>query len=256
MNKRDQQIAEIAASKANLNESLLSGFYELVRGAYEQASIVDHIAIVRATDDRTPSDFRVLTNQELRPTNQFNDKSYVWDMYCRELARSIALAEKAHIFEILQRQVPDRQAIPGVGFEGLNAAVTELEQLGYAPDAILAPISYMVGLSSQLRKNLEWDNQGRELLTYGVRRLNVYWSGGGRPLDRFIVFDHRAGVWNVKLDPTTHTRLTVAIGEQPGPPRGVVWLAETVAKYEVANLDAFRSFRPDAPTDEGFPVIR
>jgi hypothetical protein len=53
------------------------------------------------------------------------------------------------------------------------------------------------------------------------------------------VLDSRAGTWKVKLDPVTGDRLTVAIGEPESPLDSVVFLAETVMKYEIENPDGF-----------------
>ena len=47
-----------------------------------------------------------------------------------------------------------------------------------------------------------------------------------------------------------------AIGEQLSPVHGVLWLAETVAQYEVRQLAGFRSFRPDVQPDRDFDVVR
>jgi len=59
------------------------------------------------------------------------------------------------------------------------------------------------------------------------------------PLDRFVVFDSNNAVWRVKLDPFNQSRLTVAIGEPNSPPDAVMFLAETVVKYEIKNREAF-----------------
>lgn len=257
MNRRDEQIAAIARSTGSLDADRLKAFYALVHDAYQEASIVGRIAVIDEVADRNPSDFRVLTNQELRRIEHFNGPDYHWDMYCRELGRSVAVGEEAYLFEVLQAQIPDTAAISGQGFEGLLAELDHLVSQGANPDIVLAPIAFMRGFLRGHDRSMEWDEHGR---TYwrapDGRRLELFWSSGGRPLDRFIVFDHVAGVWHVKTDPGGGGRLTVAIGEQQVPIRGVMWLAETVAKYEVINPAGFRSFRPDVPPDEGFESVR
>ena len=257
MNRRDEQIAAIVRSTEGLDADRLAAFYALVRDAYEQASIVGHVAVIDEISDRSPSDFRVLTNQELRPIEHFNGPEYHWDMYCRELGRSVALGEEAYLFEVLQALIPDTAVIPGQGFEGLLAELDHLASQGTNPDIVLAPIAFMRGFLRGHDRSMEWDQHGR---TYwrapDGRRLELFWSSRGRPLDRFIVFDHAAGVWHVKTDSSRGGRLTVAIGEQHTPMPGVMWLAETVAKYEVINPRGFRSFRPDVRPDPGFDLVR
>jgi hypothetical protein len=256
MNRRDEQITKIIERTEGLDLNRLESFYNLIQEAYMSSSIIDRIATVNEISNRTPSDYRVFSNQELRRIEHFNDQSYAWETYCKELGRSVALGEEAYIFETLQALIPDSDVVQGVGFEGIDRVVTELADDGHSPDIVLAPIAYMVGFFNQDQSRLEWDRDGGVLLHSAGRSLELFWSGGGRSLNRFIIFSREAGVWSVKLDPRTETRLTVAIGIQPGPPRGVLWLAETVAKYEVVMPAAFRSFRPDVSPDRDFDYVR
>jgi len=93
LNHRDDQIAAIRERVDRLRPDRLEECYKKIRSAYEESSIVDHMARVIEERDRTPSDFRVLTNSESRHLREFNDDSYYWDMYCSELGRSVALGE-------------------------------------------------------------------------------------------------------------------------------------------------------------------
>lgn len=254
MNIRDAQIAELAARTANLNQERLASFYQQVREAYDAASVVERVAILNLVTNREPADFRVLSNSELRRIEHFNSDSYYWGTYCKDFGRSVALGEQNYLFDLLQQQIPESEVVPGVGFEGLYSVIEEMMRDGYAPDVVLMPISYFVGFSTHHGDRIDWGSP-RQLI-WGNRRLQLFHSSKGRPLNRFIVFDHRAGVWNVKLDPRTEERLTVAIGEQLIPVHGVLWLAETVARYEVRDPGGFRSFLPDAPLDPDFDTVR
>jgi hypothetical protein len=187
----------------------------------------------------------------------------MWDMYCKELGRSVALGEQAYFFRTLQDAIPDVEVESGVGFEGLEAPVRSLVDAGYTPDIVIAPIAYMVGFmvghtpeGIPLAKPI-WERDGlRDYLRIGNSRLTMYWSSSGRPLNRFIVFDSTRGHWTVKLDAQDGGRLTIAIGEQITPVHGVVWLAESISKYDLDDLAGFRSFRPDAPPDREFDEVR
>lgn len=259
MNRRDEQIAEIVSRTTNLDPQRLVLFYDLVRQGYWASSIVDRVAVVDEIQDRTPSDFQVLTNQELRRIDHFNGPTYAWEMYCKELGRSVALGEENHLFETIQHSIPGATVSDGVGFGGLHDLVAELKANGYNPDFILAPISYMIGFYNDQQHAMEWDGQGRSYFLSQNERLEMLWSANGRPLDRFVIFDHHGGTWHVKLDPHANGgRLTVAIGEQIAPraPHGVTWLAETVASYEITDPLAYRSFLPDTPLDRDFTEVR
>src|SRR5206468_3819913 len=161
----------------------LASFYQQVRDAYKMESIVQRVATLNAMTDREPSDFRVLTNSELRRIEHFNSESYYWDMYCKELGRSVALAEESYLFDVLQEQVPESDVIPDVGFNGLYTVIDELAAEGHQPDVVLMPISYMVGFTIDQDKHIEWQS-GRHLI-WNDKRLEIIHSSAGRPLNRF-----------------------------------------------------------------------
>jgi len=218
--------------------------YEQIVTAYDKASVLDYLAQVVEERDRTPSDFRVLTNSETRHIREFNDDSYHWDFYCAELGRSVALAEKRLVFENLQRIRARGQPIDAEvpNFEPVIAAVDNLINAGFRPDVLCAPIGLFVSFAGDNSLDINWNASPREVLvlSQGVS-LKILWSSRSIPLDQFVVFDSRHAVWTVKLDPLTDRHLTVAIGETapPSPPDGVVFLAETVVKYEIRNRAAF-----------------
>ena len=51
-----------------------------------------------------------------------------------------------------------------------------------------------------------------------------------------MIYDSKKVLWKVKIDPITRHRLTVMIGEPETPPEAVMFLAETVAKFEILDL--------------------
>lgn len=238
MTSRDDQIAAIKNNADRLDSERLSRCYEQVLQGYDSASIVESIARVTPVPNRAPTDFHVLTNSEARRIDHFNDDSYHWDMYCTELGRSIALAEKRNIFEELQRVVaaegePISAANPS--FDALGIAVSDLRARDYTPDTLCAPIGLMVPFAGDASLKIDWNVSPREVVILnGGMRLNLFWSSGGAPLDRFVVLDSSKMTWKVKLDPESGGRLTVAIGQSriKTGQEGVVFLAETVVKFE------------------------
>ena len=83
---------------------------------------------------------------------------------------------------------------------------------------------------------IDWNASPRKVVILdGGVRLNLYFSSGAAPLDRFVVLDSSRMTWKVKPDLESGERLTVAIGQsriETGQ-EGVIFLAETVAKFEV-----------------------
>lgn len=246
LNRRDQQIARVKERAERLREppGRLESCYEQILRAYEAESIVGHVARVIEEDDRTPSDFRVLTNSEARHLWQFNDQSYHWDHYCWELGRSIALGERTYIFEELRSVPATEEAIDATQprFGAVLDAIAELRLRGYRPDVVCAPIDLFVPFNSDKNLTIDWNSSPREaLIVPGGPPLKIFWSSRIAPVDRFVVLDSKRAVWRVKLDPKTGHRLTVAIGEPETPPDAVVFLAETVVKFEITDSSAFRA---------------
>ena len=236
LNKRDEQIAAINAKVEGLREDRLRACRSDILASYTAASIVDKLARVTELTDREPSDFHVLTNSEARRLDHFNGDSYYWDFYCKELGRSVALAEKRHIFQELGK-IPGRDEPVDASrpsFDWVWRGVQQLRSDGFNPTVLAAPIDFSLPVFKGLKIDLQ---TARNVELPDGSMLELFWSSRATPLDRFVVLDPRAGHWQVKLDPETE-RLTVAIGRPLSPPQAVTFLAETVVKYEIVNTSA------------------
>jgi len=213
------------------------------------------VAQVSEEHDRTPSDFHVLSNSETRPLSQFNDDTYHWDHYCRQLGRSIAIGEQRYFFEELQRVPVAGKPIDAGSpqFDRILSAIRQLASEGYDPDVLCAPNSLFVLFMKEYGMHIDWNSTPRGLLKLpGGPSLPIYWSNGLAPLDRFVVLDSTKTLWRVKLDPITAHRLTVVIGEPPTQIHTVRFLAETVAKYEILDPAAIHSILVEGePKSEG-----
>ena len=244
MNQRDAQIAGIRKRNRRLDQDRLGVCYDKIKDAYEAASVIPHLAQVIEEHDRTPSDFRVLSQTEARHLWQFNDNSYHWDNYCHQLGSSVAHAEKRYVFEELQRVPPTDRPINADNpqFDGILNATRQLIAAGYNPDVLCAPNSLFEAFIENSSLAIDWYSSPSELLVApGGPSLKMFWSSGLAPLDMLIVFESRKTLWRVKLDPVTDQRLTMMIGEPDAPPDAVSFLAETVAKYEILDPAAIRS---------------
>jgi hypothetical protein len=233
VNTRDEQIRAIISNTRGLRADRLADCKSTILQAYEAESVIDQLASIVELDEREPSDFRVLTNSEARHIDHFNDDSYYWDMYCKELGRSIATGERAHIFEKLNE-------LPGEG-EPINAASPDLSRVSAAiqelrtrarPSAIIIPIALHGEVFHQLAVDMQ---TGRDLILPGGSGLHIFWGNRVVPSDRLVILDPECAIWSVKLDRETKSRLTIAIGRPASPAQAVTFLAETVAKYEIVD---------------------
>ena len=242
MNPRDEQIEALKERTANLDRDRLDHCYRDILKAYESESIVDSVCHLVEVRDRVPSDFAVLSNSEARRRSEFNSPSYIWELYCFDLGRSVALAEKRHLLEQLGGLPSSGATVDASApkFSVLQDAVLQLAARGYSPNVLFAPISLFVPFNMDRNIHLDWGTGRPEaLILPNDRRVEVFWSSRAAPLDRFVVLDSSAGTWNVKLDPETGHRLTVAIGETESPRDSVVFLAETVITYEITDPRGF-----------------
>lgn len=255
MNRRDQQIAAINGNVEGLREDRLASCRAQILSAYKSTSVIEGLSRVIEVLDREPSDFHVFTNSEARRLSHFNDDSYSWDFYCEELGRSVALAEERHIFEVLAgisgKGEPINAANPT--FEALTEATREVRAKGFNPTVLIAPISLYMPVFKSLR--IDWAEAKFVTLSDGSQ-LRLFWSSKSRPLDRFVVLDPRAGDWTVKLDPQTRERLTIAIGRPQTPHRAVMFLAETVSKYEIVNPDALYVIETVGQAPDEFGLVQ
>jgi len=164
---RDKQIAEIRQRKSHLREDRLTACYAEITRVYGTESPVEHLAMVIEEQDRTPTDFRILSNSEARRLREFNDDSYHWDHFCRELGRSIAHGERQYIFEELQGIPPTGITINAASpvFDGILTATQVLVAQGYNPDVLCAPISLFVPFAQDSALAIDWNSSPTELLT-------------------------------------------------------------------------------------------
>ncbi len=236
MNRRDKQIAAINANTEGLRQDRLLACRAQILEAYKESSVVDRLSSVTEVADREPSDFRVWSNSEARPEEHFNGDSYHWEYYCKQIGRSIALAEERHIFEELGKIAGHGDAIDAARptFQSLFRGTEILQERGFRPSVLVAPIAFYMPVFKLLV--IDWQD-GRHVTLPGGHRLELFWSSKSIPIDRFVVLDPRAGEWKVKLDAETQERLTVAIGRPKSPPRAVTFLAETVVDYKIIHHD-------------------
>lgn len=239
MTVRDEQIEAIRQRNARLSKERLASCYSEITRAYEAESTVNRLVRVIDEQDRTPSDYRVISISEARRLRDFNDTSYHWEHYCQQLGRSITHSERQYIFEELQGIPPTGTAIQAAhpNFDGILTGARQLISEGHNPDILCAPIGMYVPFFQDLALVIDWHSAPTpRLIVPGGPILEIHWSSGLAPLNRFVILDSRKATWKVKLDPHTKGRLTVVIGEPDTPPNAVMFLAQTVAKFEVSDL--------------------
>ena len=243
MTVRDEQIAELRRRTEHLRPDRLEECYSAIKAAYDSEGVIDSLARVTEESDRTPSDFRVLSNSETRRLTEFNDESYHWDHFCKQLGRSVSHGERRYFFEQLGRIYPKGQPVNLVNpnFSRIIDANSELISAGYRPNSVCIPISLFIEFMQDFSFPVDVSSP-REILTLsGGQSLAIHWSSGLAPLDKLVVFDSTQILWKVKPDPITGHRLTVVIGEPIAQPNTVRFIAETIVECEILDSAAVYS---------------
>ncbi len=252
MTLENELIANIRKGTANLRKDRIEECSENVFLAYNIQSPVESLAVLKEETDGLAKDFQVIRYSELRTVDEFNAEETSWDGYSKELGGCIALEERRKIFDKLdkapQLETPINLANPDFGT--VQKAAEELLARGYAPDVVCTPSPFFTAVyqCSWLEYDFTVDHlfikipEGRKLKFMSATKY--------APLTKFVVFDSSQTRWTVKLDPETHERLTVAIGEPKDQSRSVMFLAETVAKFEVLDWGGVRSIPVTGLPDE------
>ena len=252
MTFENEWIADIRKGTANLRKDRVKECSENVFLAYNIQSPVENLAVLKEETDIQAKDFQVIRYSELRTVDEFNAEKTSWGGYSKELGRRIALEERRKIFDQLDMapplEPPINLAKPDFGL--VQKAAEELLARGYAPDVLCVPSPSMTAVYQC--SWLEYDFTVDHLFIKIPEgpKLKLMPATKYVPLTKFVVFDSSQTRWTVKLDPETQERLTVAIGEPKDKAGSVMFLAETVAKFEVLDWGGVRSIPVTGLPDE------
>ena len=241
--ERNEIVAKLNSRMGGLDRLRVKECREQILKSYEEATIVNKIAIVRKEQNIESHRFRSIGLHQAIRTRDFNDKSYYWNPYFSEVGRTVARGEEYYIHKRLGRIVrggEKRISLSDCNFDVLNKTIRELLESSVKPDTILAPVQILPQFTIFYSDRLDWSRGYDELLVIEDCRLNVFWSHKYAPLNSFLVFSSKAGVWHVIQDSQeSNPTLTIAIGESDKP-RMTEYLVEVLAFYQITNPKAFR----------------
>jgi hypothetical protein len=240
--KRIHHIRALNARTANLGSNRASECKETIWKSYEAASLVPHAARIVKENGTEIAGFQSIGLRHLIDLAKFNASDYYWDAYFSDVGRAIASGELRFLQERIQEELkPNFQTVSrsDPDFSIIIKRIESLREGDLCPDTLLAPIELFVDFAKTLWQQLDWNSGHPEQLVLGSTRLKVFWSHKYAPLDSFLIFNSKAGIWRCVPDQDTGRLITVALGESGEHSGSVEYWVEALVKYEIVRPQAF-----------------
>jgi hypothetical protein len=214
----------------------------LIQQAYDAASVAQHLGAVVENDASQIVRLRSIGLRRTIGLDEFKSPDYYWQGYFADVGRAIARGERNYLHRRIGRQVTgkgDTMSRSNPDFSVLSRRIAHLSRSSPSPDVLLAPVSLSAKFALHYGSQIDWTHGHPEQLQVGHCRLKVLWSHKYAPLDSFVVLSSTAAVWHVLPDPTTGSRLSIALGESDERDDRVEYYVETLARYEILDTAAF-----------------
>ncbi len=240
---RNLEVSRLRKSAHQLdNYNRIQEYIDTIRKSYEQSTVVDKIARYQKERIIESLGFRSIgLYQSIDKANLFA-KDYYWLPFFSDVGRAISRAEQKYINERLGkhvRGVVDKISFSEPDFKLLSKYVIKLVEKGHKPNLMLAPIQIYSKFVKQCLANYSESNWQTNQIRIEGNDIQIIWSHKYAPLRSFVIFDSSNGIWHTIQDAESESGLTVAIGESKDNPNTMLYVAETMAYYEILNIDAF-----------------
>lgn len=240
--KRIQHIRALNARTANLDLQRVNECKEAIWKSYEAASLPRHVAIIAKEQSMEAPRFKSIGFRHLIRLTEFNAPNYYWGPYFSDVGRAIANGERKYLHKRMGRRVTgDKETISrsNPNFSILTERIKYLKRNNLDPDTLLAPIKIFVDFVKFYDSLIDWSHGRPEQLVIEDCRLKVFWSHKYAQLNSFLIFNSKAGIWHVIPDVETGRAVTIALGESIQLPGRVEYWVETLARYEILDVQAF-----------------
>ena len=145
MTTRDEQIADIRQRTSNLRMDRIKDCYHQVISAYNIASYVEFLAEMRKVQDRSPTDFQVVSNSELRisvismtiPTIGICTLK-IWAEASLVGRHGISLRNSRN------PSIGNPRRPTNPDFEPIRNAANEMHEIGCSPNVLCVPIDFFL----------------------------------------------------------------------------------------------------------------
>lgn len=239
---RNKEVARLRNSVAHLHSERIREYIDKIIKSYEESTKADKIAIYKEEKAIQSRGFRSIGLYQSIDKDKLFAKDYYWLPFFSDVGRAISRGERRYMHDRLGkyvRGVDDTISFSNPDFSILGKYVIRLCDKGYKPNVMLAPIQmYSVFVQNCWRKLAESNWETDQIRLEGCD-IQIAWSHNYAPLRSFIICDSSNGIWHAIHDIESERRITAAIGESKDDASKMLYLVETMAYYEILNIDAF-----------------
>lgn len=239
---RNLEVSRLRNSAHQLDNYRIQEYIDTIIKSYEQSTVVDKIARYQKERIIETLGFRSIGLYQSIDKDNLFAKDYYWLPFFSDVGRAIARAEQKYIHERLGRYVrgvDDAISFSEPDFNLLSKNIIQLLEKGYKPDIMLAPIQIFSTFAKNCWAKFAESSWQTDQIRLEGCDIRIIWSHKYAPLRSFIIFNSSNGIWHALQDTESESRLTVAIGESKDNPNAMLYFAETMAYYEILNIDAF-----------------
>ncbi len=242
LKKRNLEVSRLRNSAREQQDSKTREYIDTITKSYEQSTDVDKISRVNIERNIELRGYRSIGIYQAIERCKYFAKDYYWIPFFSDVGRAISRGERKYLHNRLGkhvRGVDETISYSEPDFSILGKYIVKLLEGNIRPNVMLAPIQiYSKFVQNHWSKIAESNWENNQIRIEGCD-IQIVWSHRYAPLRSFIIFNSSAGIWHVLKDIDTEKRLTVAIGESKDQDDRIVFLAETMAYYEILNKDAF-----------------
>jgi hypothetical protein len=239
--ERCEYIETLNSRTDQLDASRVRECKEEIWRSYEAETLPRRVASLRQEPDARAAGFHRIGLWERIGLTDFNNPRSLWRPYFSDFGRAMVAGERNYLRDAISQQVKDAGMTISTSspeFRTLTQAIEALIQRNTAPDTILAPIGLFVPFVKFYRSQTDWSSRPEKVLIGGTN-LSVFWSHIHSPLDRFLIFSSRAGVWRVVPDHATGRAISIALGQSSLYPDEVECGVEAAVRYDVTDPKGF-----------------
>lgn len=223
---------------------------ELVRRQYDRLSILpDAVRMEDYDPSLSHGEFLQLPYRPLLPIADFNDPNTFMDLVFGEIGRGLAFSETKFLVDHLAATLP-AESVRRTPLEGILDSYTSLQNGGFEPSMVLAPVDYYMDWYDDLmiaarRLNPYTMSTTHDEKTYLMlpdgNRLRWAWSNKVSPFNEFYLMDRNCARWISKRSEEDGHRLQITI-TQAGDRLDVIF--RLIFKLEIEAPRAVRRFIP------------
>lgn len=242
LHKRNIEVLRLRDSTSQLHYDQIQEYVDAIIKSYRESTVVDIIAMNKEEKTVSSRGYRSIGIYQSIEKDKLFAKDYYWRPFFSDVGRAIARGERQYIHSRLGKYI--RGVHEKISFSDpdpniLREHVIKLLNKNIKPNIILAPVQIEVEFMTKLWDKIPQPERSIDQIRIEGCDIKIIWSHKYAPLHSFIIFDSTAGIWHTVQDAESMTGITVAMGESKNSEKQIVYIAETVAYYEILSKDAF-----------------